>query len=205
MKSNYKVAYDSEWNKLKQLNTTDVERRLNVKYYTDKRQYIVPFFEKDYVLDFDSETIYRKKDGKVPEISDAIIILNYLTYSTEKIINTNKWVSLKEIPNGGALFYPAFYKASILELIKKFGKNINIFEQSALKLGGSYIKFGDKGYEFKVLPKANICIAVWEGDDEISPNATILFEPSLQHLMHIETIIGVGMCVSNKLISISGN
>lgn len=143
--------------------------------------------------------MYRKKDKFELVIDDSIIILNYLTYSTEDINKSNKWVSLKEISNGGALFYPAFFNSVIKSLISTFGNNINEFDKRALKLGGKYIKLGDKGYEFKILPKISICISIWEGDDEISPNATILYDPSIADLVHIETVIGIGYFICNKL------
>ncbi|MGL6107089.1 DUF3786 domain-containing protein [Romboutsia sp.] len=200
MESNYKVAYKAEWDKLKQLDPLEVSKRLEIKYCEKNKQFIVPFFEKNYILDFNTETIYMEEDGHKPVIGDAIIILNYLTYSNQYITNTNKWVSLKEIPNGGALFYPAFYNSSIVGLIEKFGENIKNFEANSLSIGGKKIKFGDKSYEFKVLPKISICVVIWEGDDEISANASILYDPAIQYLVHIETVIGVGMCVANKVM-----
>ena len=49
------------------------------------------------------------------------MIVNYLSFTENDMDKTNKWVSLKEIPNGGMMFYPAFYKSSIVNLIKAFG------------------------------------------------------------------------------------
>lgn len=201
MESNYKVAYKSEWSKLKKLEPLDISKRLDVKYNQESRQFIVSFLNEDYILDCKTETIYRKIDKYEPVIDDSIIILNYLTYSAENINKSNKWVSLKEIPNGGALFYPAFYNAAIRSIITTFGHDINEFDKRALNLGGKDIKLGDKGYEFKILPKISICIAIWEGDDEISPNATILYNPSIAHLVHIETVIGIGYSICNKLVN----
>ena len=51
------------------------------------------------------------------DISLAITLLNYLGFSDDDIKVENKWVNLKEIPNGGNLYYPAFYKISIETLI----------------------------------------------------------------------------------------
>ncbi len=202
MNNNYQIAYNQEWKKLKKLEWTDLERRLDVKYDTDKNIITIPYFKENYVLDFNNETIYRQSDGITPNIGDSIIILNYLTHSTDYIINTKKWISLKEIQGGGSLFYPAFYKSSIEKVLKAFGKDIKGFQKNAQNLGGREIKFGHAAYEFEVLPKINICIALWEGDEEISPNATVLFEPSIQHLVHIETVIGIGMCVVDKVVQI---
>ena len=126
MDSNYKVAYDFEWNKLKRLNPLDISKRLDVKYLNDNKEFIIPFFENDYIIDFKNTAIYIKEDNKEPLIDDSIIMLNYLTYSTDLIINTNKWVTLKEIPKGVALFYPAFYKMTIKRLIETFSKTLSL-------------------------------------------------------------------------------
>lgn len=202
MESNYKVAYDAEWKKLKLLDPYDVAKRLGVNYLSENRQFIIKFLNNDYVLDFEDEVIYREDDKFRPTIDDCIIILNYLTFSTCEIFENNKWVTLKEIPNGGALFFTSFQKMSVERLIKKFGDNLREFETSSIKLGGENINIGDKGYKFEVLPKINISVVMWEGDEEFSPNASILFHPSIQHLIHIETVIGAGICVAQKLINI---
>ncbi|MGL5348712.1 MAG: DUF3786 domain-containing protein [Peptostreptococcaceae bacterium] len=202
MGSNYEIAYNTEWNKLKQLSAIDISKRLEVKYNSEDKNIIIAFINKDYVLDYETNGIYREEDNFRPTIDDSIIILNYLTFSTERVITQNKWVTLKEIPNGGALFYPAFYKMTIKRIIETFGNNIKFFEKNAMKLGGTKTNFGDCAYIFKVFPKVSICVAIWEGDDEIAPNATILFDYSVQYLLHIETIIGVGMCLAQKLIAI---
>ena len=202
MESNYKIAYNTEWSKLKKLDPLDIAKRLEVKYNNENKQFIVPFFDKDYILDVEHETIYRKDDNFIPAIDDCIIILNYLTYSSTNIEIDNKWITLKEIPNGGALFFPAFQNMTVKRLIKRFKDNTKEFEKNALKLGGEKINFGDKGYKFKVLPKISICAVYWEGDEDFSSNASILFNPSIQDLVHIETVIGIGICVANKLIDI---
>ena len=158
MDSNYKVAYNTEWSKLKKLDPLEIAKRLDVKYDDENKQFIVPFFNKDYILDIEHETIYRKDDNFVPSIDDSIIILNYLTYSSTNIEIHNKWVTLKEIPNGGVMFFPAFQNMTVKMLIKRFKDNIKEFEENALKLGGEKINFGDNAYKFKVLPKISICV-----------------------------------------------
>lgn len=201
MKTNYKIAYDKEWEKLKDKNPKDIADRLDVFYCSDKNQLTVTFLNEEYILDYNYETIYQKYSKLPLNISASIIILNYLTFSSTHVNISNEWVSLKEIPNGGALFYPAFYKSAILELVNKFGSNCESFVQYSFKVGGVPANFADKSFVFKVLPKISICIALWEGDDEISPNCTILFNPSIQYLVHIETVIALGGYVADALIN----
>ncbi|MGL5695081.1 MAG: DUF3786 domain-containing protein, partial [Peptostreptococcaceae bacterium] len=202
MESNYQVAYKHEWSKLKNLDLLDICKRLNVEYNNEKNIIIIPFFNEYYILDMKNETIYKNKDNTFPPIDDSIIILNYLTYSVDYVLNSYHYVTLKELPNGGALFYPAFSKLALKKLIDTFGYDITRFEKICLQLKGNPINLGDKGFEFNVLPKVNLHIAIWEGDDEVSPNATILYNTSVQYLIHIETIIGIGISLANKLTSL---
>ncbi|RDY23116.1 DUF3786 domain-containing protein [Romboutsia maritimum] len=200
MKNNYYIAYEKEWKGLKKRKPEDVADIANISYCKIKNQFKVPFLNLNYILDCNNESIYRESDGYIPDIESSIMILNYLTFSKLFHVPNNNWVSLKEIPNGGALFYPAFYKSSILELIKSFGKDLKKFERSSKALNGIPTTLGDASYIFKVFPKVMICVVLWEGDEEISPNATILFKPSIEHLMHIESIIGLGSYIAGKLI-----
>lgn len=200
MESNYIVAYKNEWKKLKEKNLHEVAKLLDVEYLEEKHQIVVVFLYEEYIVDFKSEKIYKKNNGEVPSISTCIIILNYLTFCESLILPSTKWVSLKELPNGGALFYPAFHKSAIVNLINKFGFNSHNFIVSGNDIGCKIGDFGDKSIIFRVLPKISLCFVLWEGDEEIAPNATILFESSIQHLLHIETIIGLGMFVCDKLI-----
>lgn len=200
MENNYKVAYYKEWDNLKKLNLNEVVNITNVEYCKEKNQLKVPFFEQYYILDINNETIYRQSDSFIPSIDASIMILNYLTFSKSLSKTNDEWVSLKDIPNGGALFYPAFYKSSILKLIDKFGYNCEKLKQSAQKLNGIPNSLGNISYTFKAFPNVSLCVAIWEGDEEILPNATILYQPSIQYSMHIESIIGLGCYITNELI-----
>lgn len=200
MESNYKIAYFMEWSKVKKKNPDEIANRLDVKYSSEKRQFTVEFLYEEYILDCCTETIYKKKDKSFLSISESIIILNYLNFSDEYVNLQNKLVSLKEIPNGGSLFYPAFYKSAIVSLINKYGYSTESLLKKVQSLKVEYASFGDISIIFRVLPKINVCIIVWEGDDEIQPNATLLFDLSIQHLLHIETIIGLGEYLVRRII-----
>lgn len=204
METNYRVAYDKYWQDLKKKDPQEISTHLAVTYSSFNRQFVVLFFDLEYVLDCDTETIYRKQDGHVPDITASIIILNYLTYARSLQETAKKWVSLKEVPNGGMLFYPAFHKNSILNLIKEFGLQAQQLLASAATMGGKPADFGDASATFQAFPEIPLCVIVWEGDEEVRANATILFEPSIEHRLHIESVIGLGMYLAGKLVRGSG-
>ena len=199
METNYRVAYDKYWQDLKRKVPEEIATQLAVAYSSDTRQFVVTFFDSEYILDCSTETIYRKTDGHIPEIMASIIMLNYLAYAQFPQETTKRWVSLKEIPNGGMLFYPAFHKNSIVGLINAFGHQSKQLSASATTLGGQPASFGDASVIFRAFPEIPLCVIVWEGDEEVRANATILFQPSIEHLLHIESVIGLGMYLASNL------
>ncbi len=200
METNYRIAYSKWWQDLKRKDPEEIATQLAVIYSRSTRQFVVTFFSSEYILDCDKETIYRKLDGHVPDIMALIIMLNYLVYARPPQETAKKWVSLKEIPNGGMLFYPAFHKQSILGLIKTFGHEAKQLLVCAADLGGEPTSSGDASVIFQAFPEIPLRVIVWEGDEEVRANATILFEPSIEHLLHIESVIGLGMYLVSKLI-----
>jgi len=199
METNYRVAYDKYWQDLKRKVPEEIATQLAVTYDSNTCQFVVTFFNSEYILDCNTETIYNKADGHVPEIMASIIILNYLAYARSPQEVDKKWVSLKELPNGGSLFYPAFHKNSIVGLIKTFGEQPKQLLSCAAALGGQPASFGDASAIFQAFPEIPLCLIVWEGDEEVRANVTILFEPSVEHLLHIESAIGLGMYLASQL------
>jgi len=201
METNYRIAYDKYWQDLKRKVPEEIATQLAVTYSSETCQFVVTFFNSEYILDWNNETVYRKTDGHVPEIMASIIILNYLAYARPPQETAKKWVSLKEIPNGGMLFYPAFHKNSIIGLIQAFGHQSQQLLTCAAAFGGKPAAFGDASAIFQAFPEIPLCVIIWEGDEDVRANATILFEPSVEHLLHIESVIGLGMYLASKLKS----
>ena len=201
MDTNYKVAYYNEWKRLQQRNFEKVTKIRNVKYDKTENEFIIEIFNREYILNCNDETIIRSDDNHVPSAETGVMIVNYLSFTENDMDKTNNWVSLKEIPDGGMMFYPAFYKSSIVSLINAFGYDSNKLKKCAENLGGKEIRMGDAAFEFKVFPKVFCRVVIWEGDDEIKPGATILFDSSIQYMMHVESIIGLGGYIINKIIN----
>lgn len=199
MENNYYIAYKQCWSELKKRNLKYVSKIRDVKYREDINIFEIEILKENYVLDCDKETIYNRDTLESIDIYLGIILLNYLGFSDENINIEDEWISLKELPKGGYLYYPAFYKSSISVLIDEFGDRSEMFSIIGSSLGGSKYKLGDTSLVFNIFPKIPVCVVIWEGDNEISANATVLFDNSIQKIMHIEVIIGVGTYIVNKL------
>ncbi|EGO64477.1 DUF3786 domain-containing protein [Acetonema longum] len=199
METNYRIAYDKGWQDVKKKLPEEIVSRRSVSYCSSKNQFTVPFFNSEYILDCRNETITGKTAGQIPDITASIIILNYLSFSDISPTPDKKWVSLKEIPKGGALFYPAFRKNTIEVLLKTFGKQPKELLTCAAALGGQSASLGSASVVFHAFPEIPLCIVMWEGDEEVRANATVLYDPSIADILHVESIIGLGMYLAAKL------
>lgn len=116
-------------------------------------------------------------DGsEAPTMSQGLVIA-YLV-SAKGIARTGKWIAFRELPNG--LFYhQAFDGYTSNPLIRVIGDDLTLFERGARAAGGFGLTgFGDKAFEFQVLPRVWMAVAYWLGDDEdgFPPSAKVLFD-----------------------------
>ncbi|AGA68517.1 hypothetical protein Desdi_0998 [Desulfitobacterium dichloroeliminans LMG P-21439] len=198
METNYRVAYDKFWQDIKNREPEEITSMRTVSYNGDTKQFVVSFFDQELIVDSNHKTVYRKTDGHHLNIMDAIIVLNYLAYAQPLSELEPRWVSIKEIP-GGMIFYSAFLKTAISPLIKAFGHQAELLKTAGAFLGGRPAHMGNCSAVFKAFPEIPVCVVIWEGDEEVKANATILFDSSIEPMLHSESIIGLGISLATHL------
>jgi acyl-CoA thioesterase len=98
------------------------------------------YFNRDFIISWNDESIVGLDHEEIPEIMSAIIMLNYLTFSTERIIRKPDFCSLKELPNVAGIFIEKIsenYAKCSMEL-QKFHYNAGVFFN-----GGAIFTLGD--------------------------------------------------------------
>lgn len=198
VESSYQVVYDKLWKDIKKRDPEEIRAVRAVLYSSDTRQFVVMFFNEEYIVNSDKETISRKADGDDPDVMATIIILNYLAYAQPLPEFVPSWVSVKEI-SGGMIFYSAFHKTAISVLIEAFGHQASRLMTAARFLGGQAGPFGDTSVVFKAFPEIPLCVIVWEGDEEVRANATILYDPSIELILHNAISIDLGVYLAGQL------
>ena len=198
IESNYRVVYDKFWQDIKKRDPEDITAARAVSYNIHTRQFVVMYFNEEYIVDSDKETIYRKSDRQVPDVLATIIILNYLAYAQPLPGSDPSWVSVKEI-SGGMIFYSAFHKMAISALIEAFGHQAGRLMTVARSLGGQAGPFGDASVVIRAFPEIPLCVIVWEGDEEVRANATILYDPSIELMLHSAISIDLGIYLAGQL------
>ncbi|WP_050809966.1 DUF3786 domain-containing protein [Desulfosporosinus sp. OT] len=196
--SNYDVVYNKFWQDIKKRAPEEITVARAVSYSRVTRQYIVIFFAEEYIADCDMETIYRKADSQVPDVVATIIILNYLAYAHPLPESTPGWVSIKEIP-GGMIFYSAFHKTAISVLIETFGHQASRLMTVARSLGAQAGPFDNTSVVFRAFPEIPLCVIVWEGDEEVQANATMLYDRSIELMLQSAISIDLGIYLAGQL------
>jgi len=162
----------------------------------------VPFLDRVYQVnfpDFEFKNV-SEKETAVP-IQEQVLILHYLmAESTKKL--TGNWIAYREITEA-SFYFSAFVKRAIDPLKKVFGRNIPGLSKAANNINGKAIDIGDVGFEFKFFPKVPLQLILWEGDDEFSPEANILFDETIGEILSPEDVAWLSGMLVYRLIALS--
>lgn len=198
----YEAAFHKALADIKAKNPERVCAHANVEYSAHLNQYRVPFFSRPYIVDAEKGEIFNQESGSHCAIGTGLLILHYLIYAQDVELS-GQWITLKEVPEGGALFFPAFQKQVLAPLVNAFQYDLEAFERAAALLNGKQIKMGDRGAVFAALPKIPLAVLMWQGDEEFSGSASILYDPTIVYFAPMETLISYGYYLSHKLINSS--
>ena len=162
----------------------------------------VPFLSRTYKIGYPDFTFEDAADdtAEVP-IQEQVIILHYMN-AMQKIPVAGNWIAYREIP-GASFYYSSFVKRAIDPLKKVFGSNVEALPPVAEKLGGEAVDNGDVGYVFRVLPKVPLQLILWEGDEEFSPEANILFDETAGSYLSPEDAAWLAGMLVYRLIALS--
>ena len=160
---------------------------------------IVPFLGTNYIVQIHPQTDIRKENSseEVP-LPDRILIAHYLLGASGKK-RTGKLITFRHIPDG-QFYFEAFQKRARDPFLNFYGNNGKLFVKCATMMGASPVENGDFGMEFAVFPHICVQLVLWRGDEEFPPDATILFDESIQRNLSAEDIAVMSGCLVYRLI-----
>jgi len=83
---------------------------------------------------------------------------------------------------------------------ERFGRGPDHFLQVGLSIGGAKVDYGDVGLEFQVLPRIPALFILWAADNEFPAKVNILFDPTIEHHLSLDTIWGLVRVITFKLL-----
>jgi len=195
LKRAVEMAYVQACEDFKRWDPVDMAKSSGTSFDCDANVFSVVYANQSYKVSFPSgDVVYAEKNDLVPN-PEKVILLHYLIRAGGQPI-TDSWISFKEIPAAGMLYSDPFNKRVTNYLHGVFGKKPELLIQAGELLGGSAINCGDYGIRLNALPRMPIVFALWAGDEEFGPRATVLFDATAPLYLPAEDIVvAAGFCV----------
>lgn len=163
----------------------------------ERGQIQVPFWGAPYIVTW-PELAVSDAEGHAARADIRLIILFYL-HRADGTLLTGRWLSFREMPDG-TFYHQAFNSYTGQPLARAVGNAVDRLERAALKLGGQREPIGDVGFRFRVLPRVWLALAYWLGDEEVPPQARILFDAASGHYLDAAGLAGVGAQLTGRLL-----
>lgn len=160
------------------------------------------FLETPHLVTVGNEvSVLREGRQEEPPLPEKILILHYLLHASSKS-PTGNLITFRQIPDG-KFYFDAFQRRARDPFLSTFGQNGELFRACARKLGGRPVETGDVGMVFRVLPRISIQLVLWQGDDEFSPEASVLFEDNIEYNLAVEDIAVLSGMLVYRLMGIA--
>jgi hypothetical protein len=137
-------------------------------------------------------------------VAVRILLLHYLL-AADGTPASGAWSASRELPDG--LFYAASFAQRAEEpLARAFAASLeemDAFRAAARAAGGDALKLGDASFRFVALPRVDVAVVVWAGDDEEPGEARVLFDANAGHYLAAEDLAGLGGQLAHRLVAAS--
>jgi hypothetical protein len=198
------LELDAElWKTLADFPSEDVCRRSLASYDSHVNCYQVHVLNESYQV-FPGEMAIRSVNiGETTlSIELQLLILQYLVQAKELPL-AGKWVTEKELKNG-EMFYRGVHSLEMFTnpLEERFGNYPQDFLETGLSIGGVKVDYGEVGLKFQALPRIPVLFLLWAADDEFTAKANVLFDPTIEHHLALDTIWGLVRVITFKLLEL---
>jgi hypothetical protein len=127
-------------------------------------------------------------------------LLAYYFVKTDGTTPVGKWISFAELPDGR--FYAQAYQGYTgAELARRFGNDIEKFTTAAQAAGGQALTFGDRAFQYWLLPRVSLAAVYWQGDEDFYSNCQVLFDATAPHHLPTDACAIAGSMLARMILS----
>lgn len=185
-----KIPYDYHKNIFKDFDPEKMSENTGCLYNRKSGEFLVKLMGENLIVKYPSGEILKEDGSEIEKYPPKTLILRYLMNS-RGVAPSHKTITYRDV-DGGNVYYSNFYGRCLLRLAKTFGNNIERFQRAFDKLGAEKVKMGDAAYKFEFLNNIYVTFALWQGDEEFSPSAQILFDSNVPFYFTAEDLAVVG-------------
>ncbi len=147
----------------------------------------IDFLNRNIVVSWPELDFRYTTDGDEVPIQQQVLLLHYLNLATNVRIS-GEWIAYQEVPDG-KFYLDAFLRRAKSPMVQGFGSNPELLVKLATKVyGATLLDQGDLAVVVQALPLVPVALILWKGDDEFSPEGTILFDRTVSRVLSAEDI-----------------
>jgi hypothetical protein len=162
---------------------------------------LVPLFGARHLVTYPDGDV-RTEPQRPVHVAVVILLLHYLL-GADGAEQAGTWSAYRELPDG--LFYAASFTSRVeTPLAGAFAGSaaaLEHFRRAAREAGGDALTLGDASFRFVALPRVDVAVLVWAGDDEEPGEARVLFDANAGHYLPAEDLAGLGGQLAHRLLA----
>ena len=172
------------WQELERKDKAQVARLADVEVVGGHLR--VPFLTENLLVDLVKRQV-ATPSGETAPARIAILALHYLV-TADGAPESGKLAGFAELP-GGAAYLGPFNGRVVDRVARKIGNHPTAFLKCGMDLGGRRTDLGDAAMIFPVFPRVPVTIALWRGDEELPPGASVSFDRNVSHYLSTEDVV----------------
>lgn len=129
----------------------------------------------------------------------SLVVVVYLAYA-QNVPLAGRWVDKHQLGYGS--FFQGRYRLPVDRLLARFGDSPDEFIERTNRLGATMSgDDGDAAVRLWLLPKVPVKLILWQGDEDLPPALTILFDASIEQLLSADAIWAIVQLLSDRLLA----
>lgn len=156
------------------------------------------FLWRAYRIDGHDWIVVRADSGEAAPSFIEAIVLAYLA-AADGTPPLQHWISFHELPDG-QFYERAFRGYTGEELVRGLNGDIDAFQRAALQLHGRPIGLAEAAFAFQVLPRLQLAVVMYAGDEDFPAQARVLFEATAPHYLSTDGLAILGGQLVGQLL-----
>lgn len=181
-----KVPFDFILKKFVEMDPESISNALGVPYCDKEECFELNLMGQDYKIIFPTGEVYNSNLDEVTSCVLKTILIRYLVNGKGTSL-TNNYISYKEIQDG-QVYYPNFYKRTILRLADIYNQDPASFLDKSNALDANILDKGDLSFSFDFMKNVNFQFILYDEDEEFEATANILMDQNIEDYFNAEDL-----------------
>ena len=197
----YRLAYQLACEQLTQIKDIEQQCLRSSTHYIDSPKGIrIEYLNQPYLISLPDIEVSQATGDDTVSIRDKLLMLHYFLQAKGTPLS-NKMITYKELPEG-PVYFPTYYKRTIKPIINYFGNETHRLLEIAHTLGGRQADYGDVAVTFNAFSRVPITMVIWKGDEEWSPEGSVMFDSTITDYLPTEDITILCEVITWRLVKL---